>query len=112
MILTEQEAVEKWCPLVRAPWSFAESVAGVNDRGGDPEVVNCIGSRCMMWVWVEQEWDWVPAERADALKSEGWSEPDAMINATFNFDDGRKRQLKRPQGTRRGTCGLINRSAP
>lgn len=42
MILSEDEAATKWCPMIRM---------GVNLEGiVEP---NCVGSGCMMWRWYE-----------------------------------------------------------
>lgn len=49
MLVTEEEAKEKWCPMART--------AGYNCSrnreytGSTPSVMCCIGSNCMMWEW-------------------------------------------------------------
>lgn len=54
MLVTEKEAREKWCPLVRS--MHAEFGLSWN-RSADPvataKYCNCIASDCMMWRWYE-----------------------------------------------------------
>jgi hypothetical protein len=58
--MTEEQALEKWCPFARVMWprEIEESgigAAGINRRVDDnrtttlPAGTNCIGSRCMAW---------------------------------------------------------------
>ena len=47
MLLTEQEAKSKWCPMVRYNWNAPNNTAGINRNEGN--LNNCIASRCMMW---------------------------------------------------------------
>jgi hypothetical protein len=54
MLITEQEASAKWCPMVRSleiTWPEEQSVAkGPFNEGPRPQGnVSCIASRCMMW---------------------------------------------------------------
>lgn len=51
MLVSEEAASKKWCPLVRiiAPEQYGRAY---NNRGTDTvddKDVNCIGSRCMAW---------------------------------------------------------------
>lgn len=50
MYVTEQQASEKWCPMVRV---YNESSGADNRTIGhtNPEYARCIGSECMMWGW-------------------------------------------------------------
>lgn len=52
MMLTEEQAREKWCPLSR-PESASYAICGGNrDRDGRPSSkVLCMGSACMAWRW-------------------------------------------------------------
>ena len=50
MICTEQEAKTKWCPQARVD-STASNRTGLADARNAPM---CIGSACMMWVWVDR----------------------------------------------------------
>jgi hypothetical protein len=75
VLLTEDEAKEKWCPFSRALYvsddnddedAFAEErdpvhnrlvVEGVSDQGFSPDEdldqgKTCLASRCMAWRWV------------------------------------------------------------
>jgi hypothetical protein len=60
VICTEQEAKAKWCPQVRfVPILDDVALSPANrlgpEKGGDdynPAFSRCIGSACMMWVWV------------------------------------------------------------
>jgi hypothetical protein len=42
--LTEKQASEKWCPLVRRAGSYGNS-----DADGGRRAPRCIGSACMAW---------------------------------------------------------------
>jgi len=53
MLLTEEEAKTKWCPMVRfiTSHNFQGSVRTlINNRDGGNESV-CIASECMWWKW-------------------------------------------------------------
>ena len=60
MIATEEEAKKKWCPFVR---SGLVNGASVNRNLEDVETSfiswdgenTCLGSKCMMWRWVDGE---------------------------------------------------------
>ena len=62
MILTEEEARTKWCPMVRAS-AVAYVDGGTDDfdnRGKTtltPKSACCIASECMMWQWANDEND-------------------------------------------------------
>ena len=45
--LTEDEALQLWCPMVRVP-DMPNRKPGGN---AVPEICRCIGSRCAMWRW-------------------------------------------------------------
>jgi hypothetical protein len=55
--MTEQEAKEKWCPMIRfqiGPDNAAWQGVAYTNRGEEmrpPESVRCIASECMMWRW-------------------------------------------------------------
>jgi len=56
MICTEQEAKTKWCPQVRLTDGdvgdpFNRTATMIADGPGT--AVCCIGSDCMLWVWVD-----------------------------------------------------------
>ena len=51
--MTEQEAKQKWCPMVRY-MNFEGGI--INNRGqylvgSFPNTMECIASDCMMWRW-------------------------------------------------------------
>ena len=50
MVVTEEEAREKWCPQVRN-WVSGGWQTGINRNGSDIdyERFKCIASDCMMW---------------------------------------------------------------
>lgn len=51
--MTEEEAQEKWCPMVRFAAEKEEAGANrwLNNDGinSNPEAARCLGSECMMW---------------------------------------------------------------
>jgi hypothetical protein len=54
--MTEQQAKEKWCPMV---WHSEDDVMPAANRWvfgnkGRDERVNCIASNCMMWRWIDE----------------------------------------------------------
>ena len=61
--MTEDEAKTKWCPLVRTKCFSAASHAmfAVNRKDNIADNVYCdkcmccIGSACMLWVWLKKE---------------------------------------------------------
>jgi len=65
MICTEEEAKTKWCPQTlfvptdggkaAGPTAnrFSENSEGERQVHSNPEFARCIGSACMMWVWVD-----------------------------------------------------------
>ena len=51
MALTEKEAKEKWCPMVRIT-VLPDTRAGMSNRGETKKgSAACIASNCMMWRW-------------------------------------------------------------
>lgn len=67
VVMTEEEAKKKWCPHARVDSGFAGSgvVNRYPKRDGRcrdvsmqeamlNETVNCIGSQCMAWRWLEK----------------------------------------------------------
>ena len=75
MLLTEEQAREKWCPHVRylAVFKGAEekiACGGPYNRGAKDSGLNmsrCIASDCMMWRWDEKirthMWHWDEKKR-------------------------------------------------
>lgn len=64
MIVTEIQAKENWCPMVRhvmeagPPGSFNRGQPSDpinNHPANDGSLCNCIGSACMMWRWYDHE---------------------------------------------------------
>lgn len=123
MKIAESEAKTKWCPkaiaMVVAHYQHGDTtpVASANRPGpfyGSPSNVNCIGSQCMLWEWVDYENETASEyigpsyrpnptghERAEQRISDGWEE--------YEHTDKGYRAFKRPHPARRGTCGLIQR---
>jgi hypothetical protein len=48
--MTEEQAKEKWCPMVHS-YSGSPAGGGFFTSGGDNRYARCIGSACMMWRW-------------------------------------------------------------
>ena len=100
--MTEDEARNKWCPMVRyvpnRPFSFGRIVAAVNrwiddeDTQLSPDPCQCIASDCACW-----EWD-IGIYHATRDK---FLEPGESYSST-------DRTLELPRKDR-GHCGLINR---
>lgn len=56
MICTEEEAREKWCPHTRETIStYDGNPIGSGNNTGGPGDCSCIGSKCMMWVWFDDD---------------------------------------------------------
>lgn len=52
MMVTEEQAKEKWCPKARAPVGNAASNCAVNrTHMAHHGLPACIGSQCMAWRW-------------------------------------------------------------
>lgn len=55
MRVTEEEAKEKWCPMVRlSPLGHNETYKNAITTRGFKQGY-CIGSECMMWGWLEED---------------------------------------------------------
>ena len=52
-MMTEEAAKQRWCPLVRFKSAETGSGPAFNRQrvSSDMDDVNCIGSRCMAWIW-------------------------------------------------------------
>lgn len=51
-MMTEAEAREKWCPMVRLTADQDEWKNNRGDFPGKERSFNCIASDCAMWRWV------------------------------------------------------------
>jgi len=55
--MTEEEAKKKWCPFVRQSATFDGYGLSYNRSANSPSLAApCIGSACMAWRSVEDEW--------------------------------------------------------
>jgi len=52
VILSEEEAKTKWCPMVRYSQNFNDLTS---NRPGEYDHPYCMASDCMMWRWENQE---------------------------------------------------------
>ena len=108
MIYTEEEAKERWCPMVRFHMGFQGFV--YDNKPGNSQAHNyscfCLASDCMMWAWADGEprmkcmipqnldseeeperpsevpasWKWISAsEASDGVPH--WHEPQSEANA-------------------------------
>ena len=63
MMHTEEQASEKWCPMVRTSAYYNSDLETPDDcdnRGNvnlTTQSCNCIGSSCMLWNWFENDDD-------------------------------------------------------
>ncbi len=85
MICTEEEAKTKWCPQVCLGSEYTGLGSLNRDCTGKVIPALCIGSACMMWVWID-----------GATKSE-YTDEFVVVETPI------------PPSERRGTCGLIQR---
>ena len=61
MIVTDQEARQKWCPFAMAAGSYEDKPAGTgittfnrSDSGHADKNCMCLGSDCMAWRWHDE----------------------------------------------------------
>jgi len=54
MILTELEAITKWCPHVRMSAFVRGAAVNRYFGGAQADERNCIASRCSQWRWAEK----------------------------------------------------------
>lgn len=55
--MQESEARKKWCPMARIPYLFGTDAATTGNRKADDWTESlCLGSDCMSWRWMEQQW--------------------------------------------------------
>ena len=116
MVLTEEQAREKWCPFVRTMAVTEGNVAasGFNRVAQLPDTngvmsATCIGSACMAWRKMPDDFDrvFVPA-LADAWgPSPG---PEWVLSATAHASDRNgPGQYWAKRRDDRGYCGLAGR---
>ncbi len=122
--MTEDEMKTKWCPHVRlaAPvGSEAQGTAG--NRYGDDHGKNfcCIGSACSQWQWTGIATESIYTHGPDIAhvplpEGEGWlrtfSSENGWLITGSNGDGATYDQVwtrPRPDGTRTGVCGLVNK---
>lgn len=87
MLLTEEEAKKRWCPMARVsiggklPSSMNRLQTIGKDSDGEtvtegklrlPVGARCIASECMAWRWREDRLQNVEQEAAEKLVAEGW----------------------------------------
>jgi len=99
---TEDEARKLWCPMVRfvigPETSKWQGVAYTNRcQELNTDKVNCIASACMMWQWVDDEFEYLFSP----------PENDEWTPAPYLSGEGRKcDRWQREKKNRRGFCGL------
>lgn len=80
MFLTEDEALGKWCPFGRQPFTCSNSgsiAAAAINRQPRGEVPSCLGAVCMAWRWEKpkppiREIDLVTSDIVDAPPRRGY----------------------------------------
>ena len=52
MIMTEDKAKKKWCPMIRDGGTYYGMIFnGINSAENNTQGYTCIASDCMMWRW-------------------------------------------------------------
>jgi hypothetical protein len=76
----------------------------------NPAFSRCIGSACMMWVWLDKERQeqWIDPDRVKTFTRNGWHQ--APHSESDEYSVLMVREYEAGE-VRRGTCGLI-RSQP
>ena len=98
MILTEQEAKERWCPFVRYTSIRGQ---GINrwvddaDRQVNPEPARCIASQCMAWRWGQP-----------STETKWFAKPPETDEWRFASGENNGANYTRARPNRRGFCGL------
>lgn len=95
MMLTEDEAKTKWCPMVRHDMD-----GGFNrfhSDGTAPASATCIGSACMMWRWNEYTDQYRHYRHSEPPEGEGWERT------------AHPGQWRRKNPNRGGFCGLAGK---
>lgn len=101
MICTESEAKTKWCPQARIYARYA-AFNRMTEEDGNVEQAKCIGSACMMWVWVADD---MP-NRMEVARDD----IPQMVCVGFRREDPTEDELVYVWMVRDadcGTCGLI-----
>lgn len=130
MIVTEEEAAKRWCPMVRTvAVGTGQMVSGnrvfrnKEERHDNPPVSRCIGSECMMWRWVgavfqRHRWPVVaggkgaaslleePARDPLTPKSWNWVHGDPQQGGSGYWEEPEAEAFAR----REGYCGLSRSS--
>ena len=103
MLLTEEEAIKKWCPQAQD-----ESEGGSYNRFEKAEsptfpiACTCIASKCMWWRWENNLIPRVTASKDNPPQDEGWK----MVLLGNNDIEW----IKYLPETRRGYCGIVGRA--
>lgn len=104
MLMTEDEARTKWCPMARIATNIYPHASAIN-RGHDsgvpqiPPGCQCIASKCAMWQWHWQSYD-IPR---GASVPDGWRIKEA-ITSTAGNEYNRLVPVSAPLGY----CGLAD----
>lgn len=88
MLMTEEQARSKWCPMVRQSTDSFPTYNRLED-GTVPESCLCVSSDCMAWRWFDHD----HSERQEAVQG---------MNDIL-------RDIQSITGTRRGYCGAFGK---
>jgi hypothetical protein len=124
-VLTEVEALHKWCPFAQVAVSASDDVVA-NTLSG--KAVTCAASSCMAWRWADPEFEFEETDNliideADGRQKprgtppkpegDGWEVADdttfkgrVMYGGNGEFGNGDSTKWKRPYANRRGYCGM------
>ena len=105
MLVTEEEAYERWCPFARTAFPLDAPAVAANRflvEDNRPEgVPRCVASQCMAWRWQPLQADQAFLDAVKARMAEG----ETMSKAT-KYVRANLAELGLPDKSYRGICGL------
>ena len=107
MLMTEEQALSKWCPHARQSTDEFPTY-NRNEKGGTITSCSCVASDCMAWRWSD------PAEKnehrhCEACDGTGYSMTDSGPGVCPSCDERGVTLHPYPTPARRGFCGAFGR---